>query len=140
MSRNDAAAPQRLFVYGTLAPGEVNAHVLEPLVGEWQEASVRGTLHPQGWGQTHGFPALRVDAGAAAVEGLVFQSADLPAYWARLDEFEGSAYQRVETDALLKDGTRCKTCVYVLSEEVVADLDQAPVFGQFFIESRISKQ
>lgn len=123
MSRNDAAAPQRLFVDGTLAPGEVNAHVLEPLVGEWQEASARGTLHPQGWGQTHGFPALRLDAGAAAVEveELVFQSAELPADWARLDEFEGSAHQRVETDALLKDGTRCKTCIYVLSEEVVAD-------------------
>jgi len=46
MSWDDAAAPQRLFVYGSLAPGEVNAQVLEPLAGEWQEASVRGTLHP----------------------------------------------------------------------------------------------
>ena len=116
MSWDDAAALQRLFVYGTLAPGEVNAHVLEPLVGEWQEASVRGTLHPQGWGQTHGFPALRLNADAAAVAGLVFQSADLPANWAWLDEFEGSAYQRVETDALLTDGTLCNACIYVLNE------------------------
>ena len=121
MSWDDAAALQRLFVYGTLAPGEVNAHVLEPLVGEWQEASARGTLHPQGWGQSHGFPALRLDAGAAVVAGLVFQSADLPAYWARLDHFEGRAYQRVETDALLKDGIFCKTRVYVLREEAAAN-------------------
>ena len=116
MSWDDAAALQRLFVYGTLAPGEVNAHVLEALVGEWQGASVRGSLHPQGWGQTHGFPALRLNAGAAALSGLVFQSADLPANWARLDEFEGSAYQRVETDALLTDGTLCNTCIYVLND------------------------
>ena len=59
---------------------------------------------PAGLGQTHGLPALRLNAGAASVSGLVFQSADLPANWARLDEFEGSAYQRVETDALLADG------------------------------------
>jgi gamma-glutamylcyclotransferase (GGCT)/AIG2-like uncharacterized protein YtfP len=94
----------------------VNAHVLEPLVGEWLEASVRGTLHAQGWGQTYGFPALRLDAGAAAVAGLVFQSADLPANWARLDEFEGSAYRRVETEALLIDGTLCNAYIYILNE------------------------
>jgi gamma-glutamylcyclotransferase (GGCT)/AIG2-like uncharacterized protein YtfP len=116
MSWDDVAALQRLFVYGTLAPGEVNAHVLEPLVGEWLEASVRGTLHAQGWGQTYGFPALRLDAGAAAVAGLVFQSADLPANWARLDEFEGSAYRRVETEALLIDGTLCNAYIYILNE------------------------
>jgi len=50
------------------------------------------------------------------VAGLVFQSADLPASWARLDEFEGSAYQRVETDALLTDGTLCNAYIYVLNE------------------------
>jgi len=116
--------PLHCSVCLSMAPshrGGVNAHVLEPLVGEWQEASVSGTLHPQGWVQTHGLPALRLDAGAAAEAGLFFQSADLPAYWARLDEFEGGAYQRVETDALLKDGTFCKTRVYVLREEAATN-------------------
>lgn len=121
MSPADDTALQRLFVYGTLAPGEVNAHVLEPLRGEWLDASVRGTLHAQGWGQTHGFPGLRLDSSAAAVTGLVFQSADLPAHWAELDEFEGSAYQRVETEALLTNGALCKTCIYVLNEELGAN-------------------
>ena len=55
------------------------------------------------------------------VAGLVFQAADLPTYWVRLDHFEGRAYQRVETDALLKDGTFCKTRVYVLREEAAAN-------------------
>ena len=115
------SALQRLFVYGTLAPGEVNAHVLEPLAGEWLEASVRGTLHAQGWGQTYGFPALRLDSSAAAVKGLVFQSTELPAHWSELDEFEGSAYRRVETEALLADGTCCKTSIYVLNEDDMTD-------------------
>ena len=110
-------AQLRLFVYGTLAPGEVNAHVLAPLDGEWLEASVRGTLHAEGWGQTYGFPALRLDESAEPVKGLVFQSRDLPSHWPELDEFEGSAYQRVETEALLADGSSCTTCIYVLSEE-----------------------
>lgn len=121
MSYADDSALQRLFVYGTLAPGEVNAHVLESLAGEWLEASVRGILHAQGWGQTYGFPALRLDASAAAVKGLVFHSADLPAHWAELDAFEGSAYQRVETEAQLTDGALCNTCIYVLNEEVGAN-------------------
>ena len=105
-----------LFVYGTLAPGEVNEHILAPLNGEWFKASVRGTLHAKGWGQEHGFPALILDDHADPIEGLVFQSADLPNHWAMLDEFEGEAYSRVETTALKPDGARSSTYVYVLNE------------------------
>jgi gamma-glutamylcyclotransferase (GGCT)/AIG2-like uncharacterized protein YtfP len=32
----------RLFVYGTLAPGRPKEHVLEPLHGTWRAATVRG--------------------------------------------------------------------------------------------------
>ena len=116
MSDADDSGLYRLFVYGTLAPGEVNAHVLEPLAGEWQEASVRGTLHAQGWGQTYGFPALRLETAASPVQGLIFQSSELPEYWSQLDEFEGVAYQRVLTKAMLSDGASCMAYVYVLNE------------------------
>ena len=40
--------PNALFVYGTLAPGQVNAHVLAPLSGAWTEAQISGTLHDAG--------------------------------------------------------------------------------------------
>ena len=46
--------PNALFVYGTLAPGHVNADVLAPLTGAWTEAQISGSLHDAGWGAAHG--------------------------------------------------------------------------------------
>lgn len=39
---------RRLFVYGTLAPGRPNAHVLAEVPGEWEPATVQGTLLQEG--------------------------------------------------------------------------------------------
>lgn len=110
------AAATRLFVYGTLAPGEVNEHVLQSLQGDWQPASVTGSLHPQGWGATYGFPALRLDPGGEPVNGQLFTSADLPGFWSELDHFEGEAYRRVVTVLRLQDGAELQAHVYVLRE------------------------
>ena len=71
MSQRVQASPPRLFVYGTLAPGEMNEHVLAPLSGSWVPARVYGTLHAEGWGHT-GFPALRLNPAAPAVAGQIF--------------------------------------------------------------------
>jgi gamma-glutamylcyclotransferase (GGCT)/AIG2-like uncharacterized protein YtfP len=38
----------RPFVYGTLAPGRPNAHVLADLEATWEPAYVTGTLWEQG--------------------------------------------------------------------------------------------
>ena len=40
----------RLFVYGTLAPGRPNEHILADVAGEWEPASVTGRLLEEGWG------------------------------------------------------------------------------------------
>ena len=45
-------------VYGTLAPGAPNHHVLESLSGEWRDGSVHGDFHQKGWGAPKGYPAL----------------------------------------------------------------------------------
>ena len=115
MSQRVQASPPRLFVYGTLAPGEVNEHVLAPLDGCWVPARVHGTLHAEGWGHTHGFPALRLDPAAPAVAGQIFHSEDLARHWVRIDEFEGEAYRRVVTHAELINGGLCEACVYILN-------------------------
>jgi gamma-glutamylcyclotransferase (GGCT)/AIG2-like uncharacterized protein YtfP len=48
----------RLFVYGTLRPGEVRWQFLEPFVdGEGHDDSVTGVLYDTG----HGYPAARFD-------------------------------------------------------------------------------
>jgi gamma-glutamylcyclotransferase (GGCT)/AIG2-like uncharacterized protein YtfP len=88
-------AEHRLAAYGSLAPGQVNHHVLAKLEGTWRDGTVRGDLHPVGWGMTHGFPALAWRADGPPVPVRLFESPDLPAHWARLDAFEGSGYRRV---------------------------------------------
>jgi gamma-glutamylcyclotransferase (GGCT)/AIG2-like uncharacterized protein YtfP len=108
-------APTHLFVYGTLAPGRANAHVLADVPGTWTPATVRGHFHAQGWGATEGFPALVPDSAAGAVDGFVLASAALPDAWPRLDAFEGEAYERVIVDAQLADGSVVAAFVYVLA-------------------------
>ncbi len=41
---------QRLFVYGTLAPGRANHKVLMNIPGSWETVTLRGTLLQDGWG------------------------------------------------------------------------------------------
>ena len=78
--------PNALFVYGTLAPGQVNAHVLAPLSGAWTEAQISGSLHDAGWGAAHGCPGARLvdndidkitpdSHPTSVVKGVLFESA-----------------------------------------------------------------
>ncbi|WP_164157297.1 gamma-glutamylcyclotransferase family protein [Sandarakinorhabdus rubra] len=83
-----------LAVYGTLAPGRANHHELAGLAGVWSHGWVRGLLLPQGWGAALGSPGLLLDDDGANVPVHLFHSGDLPAHWARLDEFEGPGYCR----------------------------------------------
>jgi gamma-glutamylcyclotransferase (GGCT)/AIG2-like uncharacterized protein YtfP len=88
-------ADQRLATYGTLAPGRPNNHHLDGLEGRWMTGHVHGRLIQEGWGAELGFPALVIDPAGSAISVHVFESADLPEHWRRLDSFEGSGYQRV---------------------------------------------
>jgi gamma-glutamylcyclotransferase (GGCT)/AIG2-like uncharacterized protein YtfP len=72
-----------------------------------------------GWGAGLGYPALVLDPDAAPVEVQVFESADLPAHWARLDQFEGSGYRRVPTTVSTTTG-RLDAFIYVLRSEPAA--------------------
>ncbi len=40
----------KLFVYGTLCPGRPYEHILRNIGGSWEDASVTGILHQEGWG------------------------------------------------------------------------------------------
>lgn len=106
---------QRLFVYGTLAPGRPNEHILEPLNGVWQPATVRGHLKEEGWGAVLGYPALVLDETGEVVSGFIFTAEKLSDYWNVLDTFEGEQYKRVLVEALLDDGNPVKAFVYVVN-------------------------
>jgi gamma-glutamylcyclotransferase (GGCT)/AIG2-like uncharacterized protein YtfP len=104
---------QRLFVYGTLAPGRPNEHVLEPLDGTWVPATMRGDLLDVGWGAAHGYPALALRTDGPEVAGFLFTAPALAAHWSALDEFEGPGYSRVLAQARREDGELVETWVYV---------------------------
>jgi gamma-glutamylcyclotransferase (GGCT)/AIG2-like uncharacterized protein YtfP len=86
---------QTLAVYGTLAPGQPNHHVVAPLGGAWTDGVVEGDLYPVGWGAALGYPAFRPRAGGPAVAVHVLTAPKLAAAWPELDRFEGPGYRRI---------------------------------------------
>jgi gamma-glutamylcyclotransferase (GGCT)/AIG2-like uncharacterized protein YtfP len=106
-------ALERLATYGTLAPGRPNHHQLSDLDGRWLKGRVTGRLVAAGWGADLGFPALVLDPDGTAVDVQVFESADLPAHWSRLDRFEGPGYDRAVTTVRTADG-ELEASIYVL--------------------------
>jgi gamma-glutamylcyclotransferase (GGCT)/AIG2-like uncharacterized protein YtfP len=108
---------EQLFVYGTLAPGQANQHVLADLPGTWEPATVRGHLVQEGWGAGLGFPGILLDEYGPEVRGLLFASPQLNEHWVRLDEFEGDGYQRVRTVVRRDDGRTTSACIYTLRRD-----------------------
>jgi hypothetical protein len=56
-----------LAVYGTLAPGQPNHHVVAPLEDEWTDGLIEGDLLPVGWGADLGYPGFHPRVGGEAV-------------------------------------------------------------------------
>lgn len=113
--------PKRLFVYGTLAPGRPNQHILQDVPGEWIPATTRGRLYREGWGAAQGYPGMIPDANGERIEGLIFASDELDRHWPRLDDFEGPGYRRVTIDATLADGSTLDAQIYALNREPDAE-------------------
>jgi gamma-glutamylcyclotransferase (GGCT)/AIG2-like uncharacterized protein YtfP len=119
--------PHRLFVYGTLAPGRSNAHVLAPIPGEWEPATVTGTLVAEGWGAAAGYPGIVLDEHGAEVAGFLFSSDALAEHWRRLDAFEGEGYERVLTTATRRDGIAVEAYVYALAASQPGGRQRGPM-------------
>ena len=87
---------RRLFVYGTLMPGEPLWPALEPYAASWQPVTARGRL----WDTGRGYPAVRFDETGEPVPGVLVALEPERAQHAIdvLDgiEDEGRLYRRVE--------------------------------------------
>lgn len=105
----------QLFVYGTLAPGRPNAHILSDVKGTWTPATIRGKLLPNGWGAALGYPAVIPDEQGDLVKGFIFESSELMYHWQRLDDFEGEGYVRVIVTAQYEDASETQAYVYALN-------------------------
>lgn len=113
--------PSRLFVYGTLMPGQCNAHELAGLNGHWQKARVRGILHEHCWGLAAGYPCLALDPKAGWVSGFLLTDDTLPDHWERLDVFEGAGYLRVVTEVICETGECVTAHLYVVNPDQPVD-------------------
>lgn len=107
-----------IFVYGTLLPGQANAHLWEGNEGAQMSAVLEnGRLYDLGY-----FPMLVEEAGQQ-VQGVVltFQSDAYSKVLALLDNLEGydpqepedCAYQRVSRKVRLKNGRQVAAWVYL---------------------------
>ena len=106
---------ERLFVYGTLAPGRRNHSVLEDIPGSWEKATLKGKLLNEGWGSEFGCPGIVPSDKGKEVEGFVFSSDHLPDHWLKLDEYEGTGYKRVPVLVKIESGERIEAYVYALN-------------------------
>ncbi len=104
----------KLFVYGTLGPGRPNEHILKKIGGSFEEASIIGLLHDEGWGAEMGYPGLTIDVKGEKITGVLFVSNNLNEHWSELDNFEGEAYERVQTTVKLKNNTTVEAFVYAI--------------------------
>jgi gamma-glutamylcyclotransferase (GGCT)/AIG2-like uncharacterized protein YtfP len=86
-----------LFVYGTLAPGQVAWSTLAPHARATWETTVAGRLYDTG----RGYPAAVFGPGTGQVAGWCCALEDAPI--ADLDQWEGEEYRRIVVTAA--DGT-----------------------------------
>jgi gamma-glutamylcyclotransferase (GGCT)/AIG2-like uncharacterized protein YtfP len=113
MTGSDRAVDRRLASYGTLAPGQANHDRLAELDGQWRPGTVRGRLVDTGWAAAQGYPGLVLDPLGPVVDVHLFESAELPAHWPRLDAFEGEGYRRVVTQVRTAGGD-VEAWIYVI--------------------------
>lgn len=101
-----------LIVYGTLAPGGSNHHILEGLTGRWRPGRISADYYSNGW---RGYPGV-VPTPSVAPHTLAwaFESEALAAHWPRLDEFEGPGYVRTRIQFAPEDGGQLEGWVYAL--------------------------
>lgn len=109
-----------LIIYGSLAPGESNHSVMDPIKGDWRKAIIKGKLEEGGWGTSlgyNGFIAVN-EKEAQNIKAYVLFSEDLPLHWDYLDEFEGDGYTRIQTHYELENGQTGIWFIYALNQNL----------------------
>jgi gamma-glutamylcyclotransferase (GGCT)/AIG2-like uncharacterized protein YtfP len=98
--------PCHMFFYGSLMDSEVIQAILNlPVLPSTEAATVSG-FQVKMWGI---YPALVPSTTPELVKGRVWK-VDIEEHFQRLAEYETSAYDWVECDATLEDGTMISEC------------------------------
>jgi len=108
-----------LIIYGSLAPGESNHSVMDPIKGEWKKAIIKGKLEEGGWGSSLGYNGFIPvnNEEAETIKAYVLFSEDLTSHWDYLDEFEGDGYTRIQTEYELENGEKGSGYIYALKSK-----------------------
>jgi gamma-glutamylcyclotransferase (GGCT)/AIG2-like uncharacterized protein YtfP len=85
--------------------------------GDWQKASVHGTIHILDWGPDKGLPALVLAEQDPLIMGYLFSTEKLEQNWQMLDEFEGFQYERVVAEVILESGEKIDAWTYVMKPQ-----------------------
>lgn len=80
----------RLALYGTLRPGESNHQLIEDISGHWIKGETRGGLS-----ERNSYPIFVWSSSGEPVKVEILVSTKLPEELPRIDEFEGSDYERI---------------------------------------------
>lgn len=80
---------RRLACYGSLRRNEKNHHVVAEIPGKWYQGTIRGFVFK--W---NNYPIFNADSDGAEIVVDVLESEALAENYERLDEFEGTDYQR----------------------------------------------
>jgi hypothetical protein len=113
-------ATNRLCVYGRMRPGGPDAHVLQPLGGEWTEATFPGYLQ-DGSCSIDQCPGLAWTPSGDMNHGLILSSPGLQDAWHDLDAKEGSHLIRLLTPVFAGD-TETVANIYVSRDATEAQL------------------
>lgn len=106
-------ANHRLAIYGTLAPGKPNHGEISDLKGIWTKGTIRGKLITASQPPHTGLTGLILDPLSNKIDVDIFESAELPDHWPRLDAFEGSEFERVTT-RVQTDAGNIDASIYVI--------------------------
>jgi gamma-glutamylcyclotransferase (GGCT)/AIG2-like uncharacterized protein YtfP len=109
-----------LVVYGTLAPGRANHHIVEHIVGTWRDdVYVEGEFVNSGWAIKFGYPVIQWKPGGSRIQSHLLVSEMLPLYWPDLDHFEGPEYCRILVPIFNEQG-------FIAVGNLYAQADSAP--------------
>lgn len=103
-----------LIIYGSLAPGEANHHIISHINGIWFKAFIKGKIIDNGWSTRTGYPEFqRAEDESQTIEVLAFISDELEDHWDHIDEFEGTEkYARTTISCELEDGQVVEAFIY----------------------------
>lgn len=116
-------AVDRLFVYGTLRPGEAAHALLAPHITSSRSATIAGAL----FAFAEGHPGALSGPGGR-IAGDVVDLIDADRAFAALDPYEGPEFARQIVEVTLADGEHMPAWCYVLADDALAAA-AAPIPG-----------